>query len=245
VHSKTKVIGLGLIKTGTTTLGACLRELGYNHISNRRDLLIAFRHGDLQSLYDVCDEHDSFEDWPYPLAYRELYGRYGSGARYVLTVRSSSEVWLASLKAHCLRTHPTAHSRLLSLGYAYPHGFEAEHIALYERHNAAVKAFFQEHGVGHLLKVICWEDGHGWPELCSHLGKDVPAVQFPHLNSSAESETDTFIVAENQRRIDEQLSLLGLADPPPLRPNLPERVRRKLVRITRRRKPPGRRSTDR
>ena len=245
MHSKTKVIGLGLIKTGTKTLGSCLRELGYNHISNRRDLLIDFRRGSLQRMFDVCDEYDSFEDWPYPLAYKELYERYGSNARYVLTVRSSSAVWLASLKAHCLRSHPTSHSRLLSLRFSYPHGLEAEHIAFYERHNAEVKAFFTERGAEHLLKVICWEDGNGWQDLCAHLEVDVPSIPFPHVNSAAESEIDTFIVAENQRRIAEQLSLLGLADPPPLRPNLPERVRRKLVRIMRRGLQLGRQSTDR
>ena len=89
---KTKVFGLGLIKTGTTTLGVCLRHLGYNHQSNRRDLLIDVRHGEFGQLFEVCDQFDSFEDWPYPLIFRELYERYGDGARYILTVRASADI---------------------------------------------------------------------------------------------------------------------------------------------------------
>ena len=71
-----KVFGIGLNKTGTTTLASCLIELGYRHMSVRRDLLVGWFNGNLEPLFQVCDEYDSFEDWPYPLAYKELFYRY-------------------------------------------------------------------------------------------------------------------------------------------------------------------------
>ena len=93
---KTKVIGIGLNKTGTTTLGVCMRRLGYRHLSCRRDLLKLYRTGQVDKVMAYMDGFDSFEDWPYPLMYRELWERYGDSARYILTTRASTGVWLRS-----------------------------------------------------------------------------------------------------------------------------------------------------
>lgn len=212
-----KLFGIGLNKTGTSTLGACARLLGFRHVSCRRDLLIRLRQGSLDELFAVCDAHDSFEDWPYPLAYRELFERYGDGARYVLTVRRSPEAWLRSLKNHALLTQPDAHCRLLAYGHAYPHGFEREHLAFYERHNAEVVAFFRERGASHLLATLCWEEGHGWPELCRLLGEPVPDLPFPHANRTRREALESQPLYEaNAMRIREQLRLLGLPATGPL-----------------------------
>jgi hypothetical protein len=37
-------------------------------------------------------------------------------------------------------------------------------------------------GRPHDLLVIDWEAGHGWPELCRFLGRDVPGEPFPREN---------------------------------------------------------------
>ena len=204
-----KIFGIGLNKTGTTTLGACLTQLGYDHMSARRDLLVEVAGGRHEKLFQVCDRHESFEDWPYPLAYRELFARYGEGARFILTVRASPQAWLASLKAHAARISPVDHCRLLAYGYAYPHGFEAQHLAFYERHVAEVRAFFRAEGAEHLLKVLCWERGDGWAELCSFLDEAPPNRPFPHANSKAEARRNPLRTWANSRRISEQLRLLG------------------------------------
>src|SRR5579859_2611094 len=101
-----KIFGIGLNKTGTTTLGACLTRLGYRHGSCRRDLLIAYREGRLDEIFAETDRLDSFEDWPYPLIYRELFFRYGEGAKFILTRRATPRIWLRSLMRHALRTNP-------------------------------------------------------------------------------------------------------------------------------------------
>lgn len=204
-----KVIGIGLNKTGTTTLAASLRQLGYpRHVSNRRDLL-AWRHaGDPGPTFEVVEQNDSFEDWPFPLMYRELFDRFGDRARYVLTTRRDAATWLASLKAHSLRTPPDRHARLLAYGYAYPHGVEPHHLAFYERHNAEVRAFFRDRGAERLLLEVCWEAGDGWAELCGFLGLPVPPLPFPHANR-AEPSPDPALAAANRARIRDQLLLLG------------------------------------
>ena len=152
---KIKVFGIGLNKTGTTTLGRCFATLGYRHASVSRDLLIDWHNGILNRIKAVCDTHDSFEDWPYPLLFEKLFDWYGNSARYILTVRSSPLAWIRSLKNHSLKTHRTQHSRLIAYGYAYPHGLEQQHIAKYEDHNRKVRDFFVKRGLDHLLTVLC------------------------------------------------------------------------------------------
>lgn len=77
-----KVFGIGLNKTGTTTLGTCLEGLGHDHVSCRPDLLADWRAGRKDAVFAVTDAHQSFEDWPWPLWHRaHNYGYYG-GYKY-------------------------------------------------------------------------------------------------------------------------------------------------------------------
>jgi hypothetical protein len=162
-----------------------MKQLGYRHIGYRRDLLKAYRSDRLEQVFKVIDQNDSFEDWPYPLMYRELWERYGTTARYILTTRISSPKWLASLENHAMFTHPLRHSRKLAYGYRYPHYAQQAHIDFYERHNAAVRAFFSEPERARFFLDLCWEKGHGWPELCGFLGVPAPDMPVRAANATA------------------------------------------------------------
>ena len=59
-----KIFGVGLNKTGTTTLGKCGKKLGCRVKGCDRDLLSDFRAGDLQRFEDVISSYDLFQDWP-------------------------------------------------------------------------------------------------------------------------------------------------------------------------------------
>jgi sulfotransferase family protein len=199
-----KVFGVGLNKTGTTTLGQCLTVLGYRHRSYSSAALEAYLQGRTGEVVDMTRDFDSCEDWPWPLVWRELWDRYGDGARYVLTTRSSSEVWVESLKAHSLNTHPTSAMRPAVYGHYYPHGYEAEHRRAYERHNAAVRGFFAQ-AAPHALLEVCWETGDRWERLCGFLGHPVPDTPFPHIRPRA-TGVDPKIRAQNQANIERQLA---------------------------------------
>ncbi|HXC56379.1 MAG TPA: sulfotransferase [Rhizomicrobium sp.] len=201
-----KIFGIGLNKTGTSTLRTCLQHLGYRHLGFDRDLLKAYSRGDLETVFAAIERHDSFEDWPYPLMFRELFERYGKTARFILTTRATPQTWLNSLKAHTLRTDPLNQSHRLVYGYDYPHGYESEHLAFYERHNAAVHAFFA--GREQALLPVCWETGDGWTQLCTFLGAAVPAIPFPHTYRSETLTPNPSRVALNERNIAAQLAAL-------------------------------------
>ncbi len=210
-----KIFGLGLNKTGTSTLAGCFKLLGIErHLSCRNDLLEKYRKGDIDGIFDVVDQFQSFEDWPYPLMYKELFSRYKDNALFVLTVRESVEKWLESLKRHSLRTHPTFHSRNLAYGYPYPHGYEKEHSEIYENHNRTVKDFFSAEGRSHQLLEVCWERGDGWNELCPFLDVPVPPTPLPHENSADHAAVDRNRLEENSRNIQQQLEELKTRQEP-------------------------------
>ena len=199
-----KVFGIGLNKTGTSSLKIALRRLGFNHCRRQGRLAHAYFEQDWPTLFEVSDALESFEDWPWPLMYRELFERYGDSARFVLTTRKTPEIWVESLKKHARVTRSSGIIRKNVYGYRYPHGVEAAHMAFYEKHNAEVRAFFAEHAP-HLLLEVCWENGDGWAELCKFLDEPLRKTRFPHANREGSAHADPEVIAENERRIKRQL----------------------------------------
>jgi Sulfotransferase domain len=176
-----KVVGVGLHKTGTTTLSVCMRHWKFKHISSDRKAFDMYVRGDISGLLEIAAQYDSFEDWPWPLVYREIDRRFPS-SKFILTKRSNPQVWFESLCKHAERTGPTNYRRIV-YGKAMPHGYKESHIQRYEEHNAEVEAYFRDKP-GQLL-VVCWENGDGWDELSEFLGLERPSIPFPHANKAA------------------------------------------------------------
>ncbi len=173
-----KIFGIGLNKTGTKTLGTCLKHFGNRHISCDFNSLKLYSAGNFAAVCEIIDQYDSFEDWPWPLMYELLDKNYPDG-KFILTVRKSPEIWFQSLVKHANRTGKTEF-RKVAYGHEMPHGFKEEHIAFYKKHNQDVLEYFSNKP-GKLLKV-CWENGDGWKEICPFLEKEIPGIPFPHDN---------------------------------------------------------------
>jgi hypothetical protein len=203
-----KVFGVGLNKTGTSSLGRALSTLGYRHLRRQPRFFRWCQKGRFRDIFEEIAPFEAFEDWPWPLMYREIYAEYGDQARYILTRRKSPEIWVKSLKKHSLRTNPDQNPRRKIYGFDYPHGAEEQHCSFYDAHLKDVRSFFAEVGRPDLLCELCWDDGDGWKELCEFLGEGVPSVPFPHVNKSAETTVPEDKMAANLARIDAQLSAL-------------------------------------
>lgn len=176
-----KIFGIGLNKTGTSTLGVCLQQLGFRHSSFNLPLLEQAAIGELEPLWHTVAGHDSFEDWPYPLLFEALDRRF-PGSRFILTRRSSPERWLESLSAHALRTDPLVGPRARSLAYGspYPQLDPEGHLRHYRQHLERVRQYFASRPQD--LLEVCWEERASWRELCAFLQCAVPALPFPHAN---------------------------------------------------------------
>ncbi len=176
-----KVFGIGTIKTGTTSLGEALALLGYRHThENRNHLLGCVERGELEPVFEWVDRYDSFEDWPWPLLYRELDARYPE-SQFVLTIRRDDQAWLRSVLAHSDWAGPSKGRRMF-FGHSSPFGHEDDYVAVYNRHIESVRTHFAGRP-GKLLE-LCWEKRHGWDELCAFLGKPRPEAEFPWANSA-------------------------------------------------------------
>lgn len=177
-----KVFGIGLNKTGTTSLGHCLQTLGYRHCRYDINLLRAVKHNQLGPLFEYVETLDSFEDWPYPLVYQQLDQKFPD-SQFILTRRSSAKIWLRSLEKHALRVNPIQgrESRRIAYGYDYPQLNRSAHLEIYERHLSEVRDYFASRP--HQLLEVCWEEEASWTRLCQFLNQTVPDQPFPHSNS--------------------------------------------------------------
>lgn len=188
-NNPTKVFGVGLPKTGTTTLGAMLRRLGYNHAPYDRQLIRRFLEGDWSALEAAIARYDSFEDWPWPLAFDKL-DEIAPDAAYILTVRKDAQTWIDSAKRHGAIVSDRADKtkQIIKTGVA-ERAFGAgsaetnpeQWMAAYADHNDRVRLHFQARPERFI--ELCWETGQGWPELCAFLGHPLIEEGLPHENS--------------------------------------------------------------
>ncbi len=176
-----KVIGIGLNKTGTSTLKTCMKTWGYKHMTFDLDAFNAYREKDFDYLRQITDAHDSFENWPWALMYQRLYDWYPD-AKFILTIRKNPQTWFKSLSRHGKSLGPLTDYEIYIYGYANPNENKQAHIDYYCRHNREVAEFFQDKP-GKLL-TVCWENGDGWNELSEFLNLKQPDVDFPHSNKT-------------------------------------------------------------
>jgi len=176
-----KIFGIGLSKTGTTSLAHALEILGYK----TRDYpgLVHYVPGDLSSIDgSLLDAYDALTDTPIPSFYRELDAKYPD-AKFILTVRDA-EGWLKSCKKQFTQKladkQNEAHNRLFMDLYGCTVYDEEKFRAGYDRFVDGVQAYFK--GRPDKLLILNVTTGDGWESLCPFLGKAVPDIPFPKAN---------------------------------------------------------------
>lgn len=181
-----KVFGIGAHKTGTTSLGAALRHLGYDVCSGARALREALGHRRLmahlqqrryESIVDVADRFDACVDSPWFVLYRELDRRF-PGSLFILTVRDDSQ-WLASALRYYGQSESEIRQWIYGANAGSPIGNEATYLAAYRLHNENVQTYFKDRSSQ--LLVVDWTSG-GWDTLTRYLGHESPDVPFPHIS---------------------------------------------------------------
>ncbi len=177
-----KIIGIGLNKTGTKTLRSYLKELGYRHQSYDLAMFNDYRANNLEKLFGVMENYDSFEDWPWPLMYKEIDKQF-EDALFILTMRKSPERWYKSLCKMAVRMGPFNDFEKHIYGYAMPHGKKEDHINFYNKHNKEVKEYFKDRP--NKLLVLCWENGDDPDKLLTFLGISNTTLTPKHVNKSA------------------------------------------------------------
>jgi len=166
------VYGIGLSKTGTTSLNAAFERLGLSTTHWPR------LHQVLQ-----LSELDAITDIPVIPFYKVLEQIYPA-AKFVLTVRDIDD-WLESCKLHW-EAHPAGSGvptgkdlrRVFMYGIATFDKDVFRHV--YGTHHADVMWWFKDKMDKLLVMDIC--AGDGYEVLCPFLGMDVLDEPFPRKN---------------------------------------------------------------
>ncbi|MGB6043548.1 MAG: sulfotransferase family protein [Pirellulales bacterium] len=193
-----KIFGIGLARTGTGSLVAALRCLGYrcNHwiYSNPKGLLRQLLNADfdLEGLRDV----DAWVETPINMLYPQLDQRC-PGSRFILTVRDVDK-WLASVERRFSNdvNYYGQQMRFLVFGCARFDQQRMRHV--YDQHLANVHEYFKQRS-GDLL-VFNVDRGDGWAELCGFLNRPIPDEPYPVTNN-ADSRNRGLNVARRIKRL--------------------------------------------
>jgi hypothetical protein len=173
------IFGIGLSKTGTTSLFAALDLLGFRAGTYRHMRLRGmdewFR-GDFST--DYLAGYDALTDLPLAAFVPQLDERY-PGSKFVLTVRELDS-WLGSARAHFAAEPETEFGRLAHLAtYGATAFHEGRFRYVHATHARSVAWYFRSRPDALLtLDVVA---GEGWEKLCPFLGCPVPEVPFPHV----------------------------------------------------------------
>ncbi|BCS31451.1 hypothetical protein TBR22_A06520 [Luteitalea sp. TBR-22] len=184
-----KVFGLGLSKTGTSSLAEALTLLGIRtiHYPSDATTLRELRAG-CTSL-TVMASYDAAVDIPVAPYYAQLDAAY-PGSKFILTVREEG-AWLRSVELHWQlmmdwwqRAEDFRRFQEFISGVVYGAvEFDRDRFArAYAQHRAGVLAYFA--GRPDDLLVMDVAAGDGWDALCPFLGVPTPnpPVPFPHAN---------------------------------------------------------------
>jgi hypothetical protein len=190
-----KVFGIGLSKTGTTSLTAALRLLGYRAYQAPADLVTQvevyrfFATGEAAIHLSVLKVLDALTDMPVYCLYQPLDKAY-PGSKFILTVRGK-QAWLRSYQGHWHRHPDMFRERPDSVLAHYTHFLNARLYGTqsadpqllsraYDRHIAEVLDYFRDRPQDLLVLDIC--GGDGWSKLAPFLGGAIPEVPFPWEN---------------------------------------------------------------
>lgn len=157
-----KVFCIGWLKTGTTSIGAALAHLGYNHLSYQQDLCHSTC---IERILSEVQYYDSFDDLPWnrERVIKRLVKDFPN-AKFIMTSRNLEE-WFVSYEKYFEKDIEN----------------EAEFKNEFVQRNNRVRRLVEDSGCE--LLVMSIENDFNWDKLCSFLSRPKPDVPFPRINT--------------------------------------------------------------
>ena len=166
--SSKRVFGIGLQKTGTTTLKFALEVLGYKVGGPNWKLLHEVLHNNFQRVPKFITRYDAFQDEPWPRLYQYLDRNYPN-SKFILTIRDE-ENWLKSVKNFFGEKKHAYREGVY--GASSPIGNEDLYLEVYRKHNQSVKTYFADRP--EKLLVINWNEEKDIARLAEFLEVPTP-----------------------------------------------------------------------
>ena len=182
----TRIFGIGMHKTATTSLHRALRTLGLDsaHWTTAHWAKACWTEMKELGRSPSIERHYCASDLPIALLYRELDRAY-PGSLFILTIRHEA-TWIESVRRHWDPAsnpfrgqwdHDPFTHRVHQELYG-TRAFDAGRmLERYRRHNAEVLDYFRARPRD--LLVMDMDNGAGWPQLCGRLGEPIPSLPYP------------------------------------------------------------------
>ena len=188
-----KIFEIGVMKTGTTSLGCAFEILGFKKKGWSADVVRKFQesNNNYDVLYKVIDKYDAFEDGPWhDCDFRKLDTKYPN-SKFILLERDN-ESWIKSVERHTNLKYQRAKdiyakndlkkstTDFWSIGWKSPQSFREKMINLKNKKYENIKSYFSNRPDDLLVMQIT----SGWSELCPFLGVEIPKQKFPFENKT-------------------------------------------------------------
>lgn len=182
----TRIFGIGMHKTATTSLHTALQILGYDSAHWKsahwakaiwEEMQTWGRSATLEKSYAVCD-------LPIPMMFRALDLAYPR-SKFILTLRDEAG-WIDSIEKHWNPefnkfreswSHDPFTHRCHRMLYGFKNFDPERMLERYRRHNAEVLEYFKDRPND--LLVMPMDQGAGFRELCGFLNNPVPNRKYP------------------------------------------------------------------
>lgn len=184
---KNKVFCIGFHKTGTTSLGKLMEQLGYRNchgagpvrkeLGDHKMMELLFKK-QYDSIFKIAEQFDSFNDNPWFSLYQEMDLQFPN-SKFICVYRDE-ESWINSCKKYFKDS--SSAFRMFLYGYGSPIGNEERYLSVYRNHYKEVKAYFNDRENDVLYLNIKAPDFV--EQVKSFLEIESKVTEFPHLNST-------------------------------------------------------------
>ena len=188
----TRIFGIGMHKTGTTSLNSAMKTLGFDsaHWQNAHWAKRIWNEMQEFGYSHTLEKHYTLSDLPITLLYEKLDKAYPN-SKFILTIRDECS-WIKSVENHWnpelnqyrhqWNKDPFTH-KVHKLLYGQK-GYNRElFLERYRRHNKEVLEYFKDRPND--LLVLKIDENTGWNKLCKFLNVLKPKKKkFPKMNVS-------------------------------------------------------------
>lgn len=178
-----KVIVIGLQRTGTTSMGQALLDLGYDVVAGNSKVENYLSLGQKDKVLEYADQFDAYQDLPWIFLYKELDKKYPN-SKFILTKRDEQD-WIKSMVNHF--GHTDTKLKKWAYGAGCPKNNEDLYLEVFRNHYKEVEAYFKGRE-NDILTVEVGKD-QSWDRLCSFLNKPIPKKKFPFENKRREKQS--------------------------------------------------------
>lgn len=180
-----KIFGIGMPKTGTSSLNSALGILGVRSCHFPADPTTIQEIRTAHYRLSILDRYDALTDIPVPAIFAQLDSHWPN-SKFILTVRDLDH-WLNSCRNAPFNS-PKAIPKMGSkrdfyriLLYGCVSFNEERFTWVYNKHLKLVRDHFSGAKASQLLTLDI-ANGDGWEKLCPFLGVPIPDRDFPHAN---------------------------------------------------------------